>query len=188
MKVARICIYPCSSVVKLLCFCALGSLFCLQALCAETPFEQACSRLASQKGKDTERLHALFKLDWDYTMHESPEFATEVGYPGQNDRWSDSSLEAIERHKRELKAPNKVILSINRAKLNASDQLNYDLFRKNSENALEGTRFPGEYMPINQMDGVQQDLARVLELAPRELAEESRRRYSFASHSPRTCA
>jgi uncharacterized protein (DUF885 family) len=147
--------------------CVLGGLFCLGAFCAETSFEQACAKLASQKGKDTERLHALFKLDWDYTMHESPEFATEVGYPGLNDRWSDSSLEAIARRKRELKGPQKVILSINRAKLNTTDQLNYDLFKKNSDNALEGTRFPGEYMPINQMDGVQQDLARVLELAPR---------------------
>jgi uncharacterized protein (DUF885 family) len=153
-------------VVKAFCACAVVLLYCVRAFCAETQFEQACARLASQKGKDTERLQALFKLDWDYTMHESPEFATEVGYPGLNDRWSDSSLEAIERRKRELKAPNKVILSINRAKLNAIDQLNYDLFKKNSENALEGTRFPGEFMPINQMDGVQQDLARTLELAP----------------------
>jgi uncharacterized protein (DUF885 family) len=141
--------------------CAFVLLLRAPALSAETPFEQVCAKIASQKGKDTGRLHALLKLDWDHTMHESPEFATEVGYPGQNDRWTDSSLGAIERRKRELKAPNKVILSINRAKLNATDQLNYDLYKKNNENALEGTRFPSEYMPLNQMDGVQQDLARL---------------------------
>jgi uncharacterized protein (DUF885 family) len=172
MKTAVICVHLCSSVVRPFSISALAFLFCLRAVCAETPFDQACAKLASQKGKDTERLHALFKLDWDHTMHESPEFATEVGYPGQNDRWTDSSLEAIERRKRELKAPNKVILSINRAKLSATDQLNYDLYKKNNENALEGTRFPGEYVPLNQMDGVQQDLARVLELAPRATAKD----------------
>jgi len=45
--------------------------------------------------------------------------------------------------------------------------LNYDLFRKNLEDAIEGKRFKEEYTPISQMDGVQQDVARVLELSPR---------------------
>ena len=35
-------------------------------------------------------------------MTEFPEFATYVGYPGQNARWTDNSLQAIERRKREL--------------------------------------------------------------------------------------
>src|SRR5437899_6370463 len=98
---------------------------------AETAFEQACAKLAAAKGNDTQRLQDLFKLDWEHTMRENPEFATEVGYPGQNDRWTDSSLEAIERKKRELRAPLKVIQSLDRAKLSATDQLNYDLFKKN---------------------------------------------------------
>jgi len=32
-------------------------------------------------------------------MHEAPEYATQVGYPGQNDRWTDDSLEGIARRK-----------------------------------------------------------------------------------------
>jgi uncharacterized protein (DUF885 family) len=75
-------------------------------------------------------------------------------------------LEAIERRKRELQAPLKVIKSINRARLSAADQLSYDLFRKNYEQAVEGTRFPAEYFQITHLNGVQQDIARYLELSP----------------------
>ncbi len=145
------------------------SLVMLNAVClgqTQTDFERECDKLAKSRGKDTERLHKLFKLDWEHTMVESPEFATEVGYPGQNHRWTDNSLEAIARRKRELQPPLKVINSINRSKLSAPDQLSYDLFRKNYELAVEGTRFPVEYFQITQLNGVQQDIARYLELSP----------------------
>jgi uncharacterized protein (DUF885 family) len=133
----------------------------------ETPFEKECARLAARIGRDTARLHELFRLHWDYTMHENPEFATEVGYPGQNHRWSDLSPEAVERRKRELAAPLRVLQSIRRARLNAADQLNYDLFKRNLEEALAGTRFPSELLPLTQLNGVQLDAARILEISPR---------------------
>jgi uncharacterized protein (DUF885 family) len=135
-------------------------------LAATDTYESDCQRLADEKGNDAERLQAFFKLDWQHTMMESPEYATDVGYPGQNDRWTDQSLEAIERRKRELKAPLKVLHSIDRAKLDEANQLNYDLFLKNVTEALEGTRFKGEYIAITQLNGVQQDPAQVLETAP----------------------
>src|SRR5258705_324357 len=148
-------------------FTSALALFPLLALSAETAFEQNCAQLASRVGNDSERLHDLFKLDWEHTMVEHPEFATEVGYPGQNDRWTDQSLEAIERRKQELPALMKAIMTIDRSKLSPVDQLNYDLFRKNQEDAIEGSRFMEEFLPINQLSGVQQGVAEVLELSPR---------------------
>ena len=138
-----------------------------EAQSAETPYERKCAGLAEKTGDDSHRLSELFNLDWEHSMTESPESATEVGYPGQNNRWTDQSLEAIERRKRELRAPLKVIQSIDRSKLNATDQLNYDLFKKNYEDSIEGTRFKGEYLPITQLNGVQQDVSQILEIAPR---------------------
>src|SRR6267378_8629884 len=128
---------------------AFSPLLCLSA---ETAFEQNCAQIASRAGNDSERLHDLFKLDWEHAMVEHPEFATAVGYPGQNDRWTDQSLEAVERRKGELQAPLKVIQSIDRSKLSAADQLNYDLFKKNHEDAIEGSRFKNEYMPLTQLN------------------------------------
>jgi uncharacterized protein (DUF885 family) len=139
----------------------------LLAVRGQTAFEQDCAALAARHGDDAARLHELFKLDWDHSLRDSPEFATEVGYPGQNDRWTDTSLEAIERRKREALAPMKVIESIDRAALDAADQLNYDLYRRNQEESIEGTRFKGEYMAISQLGGVQQGVPDTLEISPR---------------------
>ena len=132
----------------------------------ETHFERACAALATAKTSAAERLHQLFKLDWERAMIESPEFATEVGFPGQNHRWSDLSLAGIARRKRELQAPLKVIHAINRAQLDDADQLSYDLFQKNAEQAVAGTRFPSEYFQITQLNGLPQDIARLLAIAP----------------------
>jgi uncharacterized protein (DUF885 family) len=133
---------------------------------AETDFERACAQLAASRKNDRDRLHALLKLHWDYTMRENPEFATVVGHPGHNHRWSDLSLEAIERRKRELQSPLKVIQSIKRTRLDSDDQLSFDLFQKNLELAIEGTRFKDEYFQLTQLSGVQQEVPRLLEVAP----------------------
>jgi uncharacterized protein (DUF885 family) len=139
---------------------------------SQTAYESSCDKLAADSRPAGERLQDLFKLNWDYSMRESPETATEVGYPGQNDRWSDQSLEAIARRERELQGPLKVLNSIDRAKLTAADQLNYDLFRKGVEDSIEGTRFKGEYLAINQMGGIQQGAAETLEIAPRRTVKD----------------
>ena len=133
---------------------------------AQSPFEQACSTLAARRGDDAARLQELFKLDWEHTMTNNPEFATAVGFPGMNDRWTDHSLEAIARRKRETASTLKVILSIDRSRLTESDQLNYDLFKYNNQQAVEGSRFKDEDLPITQLDGLQQDIAQVLTMAP----------------------
>ncbi len=114
---------------------------------------------------DSIRLHELFALDWDYTNIEYPESATYSGYKGQNDRWTDVSLAAIALRKRELQNPMSVITSIDRASLSAADQLNYDLFRRGAEDAIAGTRFPGEYLSIDARSGPQL-LPQTMELNP----------------------
>ena len=54
-------------------------------------FDARYQAIAAAKGKATEtvRLHDLFKVDWDYTMAEYPEYATYVGVPGGETRWTD---------------------------------------------------------------------------------------------------
>ncbi|MEO6035775.1 MAG: DUF885 domain-containing protein [Verrucomicrobiota bacterium] len=148
-----------SSFVIFLCAPALSAV-------AATAFERDCAVIAGSTNQDSVRLNALLKLSWDYTMHEYPEFATDVGYPGQNDRWTDLSIEALERRKVELQAPLKAIQSIHREKLNSAEKLNYDLFKRNQERAIEGAAFPSEYLQLSQLDGIQQDAARMLEIAP----------------------
>ena len=150
--------------IRLLIFCICAA--CVGNLYAQTDFERNCAELARSKEADAGRLHSLFKLDWEHTMQDNPEFATEVGYPGLNDRWSDNSLEAVARRKLELQGPLAVLKTIKRDKLAAADQLNFDLYKYNLDQAIAGAKFPGELMPLNQMGGVQQGLAQVLEFSP----------------------
>jgi hypothetical protein len=64
-------------------------------------FHQRFVQLASRPSLgDSARLAVLFALDWDYTNVESPETATFVGYPGQDERWADNSPAAIARGSR----------------------------------------------------------------------------------------
>lgn len=115
-----------------------------------------------EKLSDADRLHRLFDVSWEYTMKEFPEFATSVGYPGQNDRWTDVSFEAIARREGTEKLDLELIKSIDRTKLSPADAISYDLYRRNAEFSVEGQQFPFELMPINQMDGVQQNVSQVI--------------------------
>jgi uncharacterized protein (DUF885 family)/heat shock protein HslJ len=131
-------------------------------------YQEQAEAIIAGRGKqpEGERLRQLFAADWDYGMRESPEAATWTGYPGQNDRWTDRSLEALERRERELEIPARVLATIDRARLSPADQVSHDLFKHNLDEALEARRFKGEYMPVSQMGGPQQDLAQVLALSP----------------------
>ena len=112
--------------------------------------------LATQRGlSDSARLHRLFALDWEYTNVESPETASYVGFPGQDDRWTDYSLEAIARRTRELPDRNVVLRAIDRRKLGPSDQLSYDIFARGVAESIEGARFPSELLAVTQLEGPQ---------------------------------
>ena len=130
--------------------------------------EDLARQIEESKGQqsESERLHALFRAHWTYTLDEYPELATYTGDPGRNHRWTDHSLEAYERRNREMEIPARVLATIDRAALGAADQVHYDLFRRNVEESLEGRRFKGEYMPVTQMGGVQQNVAQYLMLMP----------------------
>jgi uncharacterized protein (DUF885 family) len=115
---------------------------------------------------DTVRLHNLFQIDWDRGLRESPEYATDLGHPGFDDRWTDMSEAAIAQRKSETQWPLDVINSIDRDALSPADQLNFDLFRYNAELGVEDTKFPGEYLAVNQLGGVQQTIPQVISEMP----------------------
>ena len=127
-------------------------------------FRAGIERVIAEAGKTPERtrLQRLFELHWDYLLQEFPEFATEVGVLGQNDRWTDRSATAIARRKADLELPVKALATIDRTKLAPEDALNYDLFKRQAEAQLEGRRFPWELMPLNQLYGIQHSVPQIL--------------------------
>jgi uncharacterized protein (DUF885 family) len=120
--------------------------------------------LIADRGKAPEgkRLHRLFQLHSEYLIHEFPEYATYVGARGQNGRWTDRSAAAIARRKTDLEWPAKALATIDRRKLSPGDRLNYDLFRRQVEEHLEGRRFLWELMPVSQLGGIHLDVPAML--------------------------
>ncbi|MGA7615667.1 MAG: DUF885 domain-containing protein [Thermoanaerobaculia bacterium] len=115
---------------------------------------------------ETEQLHELFEREWEWTLREYPTFATFVGDRRYNDRWPDESPESYDRRRAHMREVLGALTSIDREKLSATDKLNRDLFAHLVESAVEGERFREEYFPINQMQGLQQDVANLIQLTP----------------------
>ncbi len=118
--------------------------------------------------------------DWKQWMTEYPEVATATGYPGQNRRWADDSAAGIEARKKHLRDSLAALKAISREALPAGEQLNYDLYRELLETAQEGLQFGDDpmpfrnvvprnlWMPINQMEGVQQGAAETIASMPHQ--------------------
>ena len=100
-------------------------------------------------------LHKLFDDEWEWTMRENPTWASTLGDRRFNDRWEDASLEAFEARQRHRAETLTRLKTIERARLSAADQLNYDLFRKDLEADLAEFKFRMYLLPINQRGGIQ---------------------------------
>ncbi len=113
-----------------------------------------------------ERLEAFIDFYYDYAMNEYPAWATFLGVPGDHHRWADDSLEAVARRESDDVRALGVLKTIPRTELEGDDRLNYDLLMERLVSWVDGHRFPGEYLVIDQMGGVQQSVARTLAMMP----------------------
>jgi uncharacterized protein (DUF885 family) len=121
---------------------------------------------------EAERLQAFIDLYFEYAMLEFPEFATMIGHPVGHDRWTDNSFEAQERREKDTVRGLAALQTISRDKLEGADRLNYDLLVQDMKDDIEGQRFQGELMAINQMGGVHQNTARMLAMMPATSVEQ----------------
>ncbi len=103
----------------------------------------------------TVRLYALFDEEWELGLKENPTFASFLGDKRYNDRWSDQSLQAIEKRQQHRIETLASLKKINRNELSVADRLNYDLFQKDYEEAVEGNKFKRYLLPITQQGGIQ---------------------------------
>ena len=96
-------------------------------------------------------LHALFDEHFERTLEMNPIYATSIGDYRFNDRLANrgsaeyrAAAEAMDREFLDR------LLEIDRDALGYQDQLSYDIFRVNREQALEGYQFPFHLQPENQ--------------------------------------
>jgi uncharacterized protein (DUF885 family) len=113
---------------------------------------------------DSARFSRLIELYYDYSMVSYPEFATYLGDPRGQDRWTDETEAAVEQRQQHQRLLLRALGSLDRDKLDEQGQVNYDLLYASTRDGIEGHRFPGEMMPINQMGGPQQSIARMMSI------------------------
>ena len=109
----------------------------------------------AQDAATTKALHDLFDREWEHDLRESPTRASQLGDRRWNDRWTDMSLAAIKRRHDNERQVLAELEKIDRAKLSRAEQLNYDLFKKSSELAIEEFKYRWYLVPLNQRGGIQ---------------------------------
>ncbi len=102
-------------------------------------------------GTESERLAKFFDLYWAASMREAPAFAAYIGYRGVDDRLPDLSPETHAHSRRLLHLELAALASIDRSRLTPAEQQSYDLLLRSFEEAIEGERFPGEYLLVDRM-------------------------------------
>jgi uncharacterized protein (DUF885 family) len=112
------------------------------------------------------RLHALFDEDWQWVLQQYPESATMLGDNRYNDRLTDYSIDAIERRKSHERDMLDRVQKIDRSQLSGQDVISYDLFLRDKQLNAEASRFSTEYMPIDQMNGVQINFGQLVGSTP----------------------
>jgi uncharacterized protein (DUF885 family) len=126
--------------------------------CALVALSLPCVRLEAQENRVTEAakvLHEIFSSEWDYWMEQYPTWASTLGDRRWNDRWGDRSLDAIDKRHTHTAAVLASLRAIDRQALSPSDRLNYDLFVKDYEEAVEAYQYRWHLIPLHQRGGVQ---------------------------------
>lgn len=100
-------------------------------------------------------LDRLFQTDWDRTLRENPLQASDLGDRRFNGLWPDQNLAAIARAHDEDKAALVALAKIERSALSPEQQVSYDLFKWQHEDALDSYKFHEYLLPLNQLGGIQ---------------------------------
>ncbi len=100
-------------------------------------------------------LKTLLDEAWEWRLDQRPVFASRLGDRRGNDRWADLRVEAFgARHEQRVDYLRR-LQAIDPGQLSDQDRLNYDLFRRSLDDAIDGHRFRNYLMPISQRGGVQ---------------------------------
>lgn len=98
---------------------------------------------------------ALLDEAWEWQLSSYPMFASQLGDKRYNDRWADMSLAAIDQRHADVREFLQRLYAIDRSALSDSDELNYELFRRELQNDVDAYAFNAHLMPFSHSGGVQ---------------------------------
>ncbi|MGB3749014.1 MAG: DUF885 family protein [Rhodanobacter sp.] len=140
----------------LICLALAGS------VTVAAPLQAAPAAQSIAKGDVASRVQALNALldeQWQYTLKNSPEFATALGDLRYNDHWSDVSLAHVRADHQATQDFLKRFEAIDTTGFPDSDKLNQQLMVRQLKDALRSYDLKLYEMPLDQMSGVHIALA-----------------------------
>src|SRR5437773_3241730 len=114
----------------------------------------------------THNLASLLDEEWEYELRTSPEFATSIGDPRYNDRFSDDSPEF---HQSDVEQKRNFLArfeAIDPSGFSEQDKLSGQLMIRQLQQEIESARFKNWEMPVNQMSGPHLELPDLITLTP----------------------
>jgi uncharacterized protein (DUF885 family) len=122
--------------------------------------------VAAFAADEPSRLQDLFKREWENRLKEDPFLATSVGRHEYDDRLPSVTFADLQRETAETKAFLAELRAIDRAKLPAEEQVNYDIFKRQLENGIAEFELGTYQMPFNADSGFHSGFSRVPEEMP----------------------
>jgi uncharacterized protein (DUF885 family) len=110
---------------------------------------------ADRAAIESQKLQVVFDEYFEQQLQLNPILATSIGDPRYNDRFVVSIAPEVIAQERQLERDYLArITAIDRGKLSAQEQVSYDIFKSSREREIDGFRFPGELIPMNQFYSV----------------------------------
>ncbi len=129
----------------------------------------ALVQLACVSGPNVgDRLHELIDREWEARLVNNPLLATSVGRHEFNDRLPDVSPPNQQRRATQVREFLDELEAIDRARLSAADQINYDIFERQLRAAIADFGFRAFEMPLTADSGFHTDFAQLPFEAPFE--------------------
>ena len=125
-----------------------------------------CLAIPALAADEAAKLHDVFDRAWETRLKEDPLFATSVGRHEYDDRLPVMTFAELERQAGEAKALLAELDAIDRSKLPAVEAVNYDIFRRQVENGLQGFELGDYQMPFNADSGFHTGFSRLPEEVP----------------------
>jgi uncharacterized protein (DUF885 family) len=105
------------------------------------------------------QLRDALTAEWEYTLRTYPEFATYVGDTRYNDRLGDYSPEAIAKQTEHVSQQLKLFEAIDTTGFPETEVLDQQLMVRELQQHIEGAKFNGWEMPVDQFGGIHLGLA-----------------------------
>ncbi len=112
------------------------------------------------------QLHALFEREWDFRLREDPFLATSIGRHEHNHLVPSVAVEDQQRRIDVWQEMLTELDAIDRSQLDASDQLNVDIFRSQLENFVEDFEAGAYQIPLTVDNGFHIGFARLPAMMP----------------------